>query len=362
MAGVGPESGDGRRGGVRLGRARPRRWTPGRIALLVTAAVALPWLPDLDGPPEAAPTRRAGACRGELIANLAFSRDGRSIAAVSAPGRVWLQPAVGGLGPTREFECGSRTRALAVSADGRHLAVVGAYPGVLMYDMDRDGPARHLGIPASEASSLSYSPDGRALAVASLASPEIVVWDIEAAKPRIILRAATSRVHHVAFGPGGRSLVSVIHYCPDAGVVIWDLSTGRCRRCREGGPVYVSAASADGRLLAVVGANMRKVELWDVPAGSPAGPIIETDGPAYAIAVSPDARLLATLTGGRLVSVWDAATGRELRRLEDPSETFPGRTDSLRCLAFSPDGTTLAAAGSDGEIRLWDLGGSNPAP
>jgi RNA polymerase sigma factor (sigma-70 family) len=62
-------------------------------------------------------------------------------------------------------------------------------------------------------------------------------------------------------------------------------------------------------------------------------------------ALSPDGRTLAA-TAGKSVAFWDLATGRLTKRL-----TF--RWDMF-CLAFAPDGKSLAVAGEDCVIYLFD--------
>ena len=68
----------------------------------------------------------------------------------------------------------------------------------------------------------------------------------------------------------------------------------------------------------------------------------------HGLAFTPDGTLLAAASGDGGIDVYDAAVGERRRRME-------GHEGPTRSVVFLPDGKRLASASNDRTVRIWDL-------
>jgi WD40 repeat protein len=118
-----------------------------------------------------------------------------------------------------------------------------------------------------------------------------------------------------------------------------------------GGLVYRVVFSPDGSLIAAD--EERQIELihiLDAATGQTILMLNDDDRDLWIgdLAFSPDGTLLAAGNHSSHIKLWDTRTGERLAMLTDHNREVMG-------LAFSPDGTTLASASFDRTLRLWDL-------
>jgi RNA polymerase sigma factor (sigma-70 family) len=196
--------------------------------------------------------------------------------------------------------------------------------------------------------------------------------------PGALARMGTVRLRHggpvsfVAFLPGGKELLSA---GADGMARVWDLATGREVR-RFGAPpgtqpagpgalfgTSVAAVSPDGKTLAL--ADGVVIRLWEVATGKAAGEIQGLDQPAAGLAFAPDGTTLAAHLSGGEVRLFAAGTHKEIRRFnEPPAGGLIGHIGGLP-VVFAPDGKTLATQSLDfgggpavklsPSIKLWDV-------
>ncbi len=135
----------------------------------------------------------------------------------------------------------------------------------------------------------------------------------------------------------------------DEGVVrLWDASTGR-ELHRLTGAARSLAFSPDGRLLATADFERDgRVRLWDVTSGREARPLEAGEGLWECVAFAPDGNTLACC--GPRTLLLDVTTGKLLRRFGGKDRR---ESDDAAHLAFAPGGKVLATACAEGAVRLW---------
>lgn len=264
-----------------------------------------------------------------------------------------------------------RIKGIAVSPQGDCLAV-GTNLGAHLFRIDTlQAAGFHQTDTAVE--SVAFSPADSTQAL-GLSDGTVILWDTRSGRvlhklhpdrDRITPVAGENAVASLAFSPDGTILASSDGH---GGVTLWRVKTGRqlqtlnpnLLRERTTDPfddvivdpdLFHLAFSPTGTILAE--SYVCDVILWDVRRGKPLRTL--TGDPfhlAGGLAFSPDGTIVACLLSPLRVYVhesavvlWDVETGHPVHSLRAQG----------RCLAFSPDGATLAAGMHDGSVILWNV-------
>jgi WD40 repeat protein len=212
--------------------------------------------------------------------------------------------------------------------------------------------------------SLAIAPDGKSLACG--VGKEVRLYDLGAETPGRVVTSHDFAVTSVTFTRDGRAVISGSH---DHTVKRTSLATGRTEWQAPGYFEQVNsvALSKDAALLAtgssdgsyahrVLKAGVRclgpgAVRLWDARTGRLLRRLGDPAEQVMAVALSPDGRHVAggggNPGGSGVVRLWDTATGTEVWSRDD-------HTAEVLAVAYAPDGSSVATAAADGQVKVRD--------
>jgi WD40 repeat protein len=293
----------------------------------------------------------------QALRRLAFSADGKSLITQTSYRwiNVWDLPGakrIHSFWPEFRHMSFSRESNVFAASLGNDVVLQSVLSGKRLYTLrghTRTIRECHLADSGALLASGDGNPEGQA------GTADAILWDAKSGRLLHRMPGHYREVKSLAVAPNDRTFATV-----DGALVlrIWDVATGRLMVettpsgdwaawgvgrlmfCRHGTSLYASSAGFAVEINPTTGTVRRKLAVGALAIGD--------------LCVSPDNRTLAVARGKweettpdeGVVELWDLASG-ELK------STLGKEHGSAICVAFSPDGRTLASGHRNGKIALW---------
>lgn len=282
------------------------------------------------------------------LSGMAFSPDSKTLA-VTGVGKKAIRFLDAGAGHEvkRDFGHQDDILAVAVMPDGKHLVSAGKDGAVLQWNLATGKGTRLFNLPKG-ITALACAPDGKTLATAG-GDETIRLWDRGSGNEIQRCEGHKGAVDTLAFSPDGKTLASGTWV--DHTIRLWDVKGSKERllmklpmlKGHNNGDAPL-VFSLDGKVLYSGSGDRTNACLyfWDTATGKE---LRHLESQVGLLALSPDGKTLAAAGSDKYVRLLNGTTGEEM-----------GQSDGqASALAFSPDGRVLAYGGVDGEIHLWEI-------
>ena len=208
---------------------------------------------------------------------------------------------------------------------------------------------------------VAFSPDGTLLASGG-ADQTVKLWDVDKMQVLATLNKHSGPVNGVAFSPDGNWLVSsgfVVDpkQLPSSDLQwkngeaqLWNVAERKHERLLSSIPttgILSVSFAPDGKTVAVSTSNASDMRLIDVDTGKEIGKYYQGAGFVFRVAYSPDGQTVAGAGSQQKVFLLDVP-GKKIRL------TLQGHQGHVYSLAWAPDGKTLATGSHDGVIKFWN--------
>jgi RNA polymerase sigma factor (sigma-70 family) len=288
----------------------------------------------------------------------------------------------------RKIQTAPWQKFLTFSRDGRVAAMPRFGGKLVLVDLSSGEIIQECGEARSQIRTMALSADGKRLAVLSGDEEKTLhLWDMVAGKKLRSMRGKVDDFHRLAFSPDGKTLAAAASL---DGLRLWDAATGeplkgpvwKAKRRKEPfeesiypkplgnfgvlvdpnakpkpSPAAGLVFSPSGKTLAVMSGFHRErwspcspdaglLRLYDVRTGKELFQLCQQEP---LVVFSPDGKSMVTAGHhDSAVYLWDASNGQQLAR-------WPGHRGTITSLAFSADGRTLISGSADSTALVWDV-------
>jgi WD40 repeat protein len=284
------------------------------------------------------------------VTGLAFTDGNRRVLSIDVHGTIRLTQ----FAPSSADRIEGPVSLLAYTQDATKLALISG---------DDDGRLRWWGV--SDEWNPTASADGAISSITGSQAP----GDVQAIGPGPFLKPTSADAQVIK--PGWKQLATVNSRDQ---IELWTLQNGKPARListlKTGGAgrILGLALSPDGALLAAA-TSKDQIVLWqltDLTQPLVVHPrLVARFGHftryPYTVAFAPDSRELIAGGADQTVEIWNVSDLDELEPVSDETAPEPvtgpltGPTGAVLSLAVSPDGKTLAASTSSGQVWLWNI-------
>jgi WD40 repeat protein len=285
-----------------------------------------------------------------------FSPDGKILAVFSQNGVFLFDVATAKVLGQLKGKFFNVQPAPSFSGDGRRLALGSTFPAprplsVVLWDTATKKEIKTFTVQQNGSVDVALSPNGKVMATWGSGAPEglnrplpIQLWDVDSGKDLHALKIDGDLVVAAAFSPDGKRLAAVED---NSTLTIWDVATGaRLRRgAVRSGLGTVLRYSPNGELL-LAGTDKGAIQIWDAATGKRVGQCEGPCGSVGSIAFLGGDKVLATGLSHQSIYLWTVPLGVVLT-------PRGGHVSVVSTLAFSRDGKTLHSGSADG-MSLWE--------